>query len=188
MMDWVKGKEVQPSVIQEDMAGLPDFDSFKENINSCSAWSGNFGGRKKRAVGEASEDTEEVPSIMDSDSGALQWVRSLVRRARSAEPGKSEGKNIAKGKGKGKKGKGKKGRKNNVGKGKKGGKGKNPNGKARKGGKGGKKGARKGGRKGGNKNRKSKNRKNDKKKNDKGDKKDKKNGKNKNKEGRSGKS
>merc|ERR1711934_38564 len=207
MMDWVKGKEVQPSVIQEDMAGLPDFDSFKENINSCSAWSGNFGGRKKRAVGEASEDTEEVPSIMDSGSGALQWVRSLVRRARSAEPGKSEGKNIAKGKGKGKKGKGKKGRKNNVGKGKKGGKGKNPNGKARKGGKGGKKGARKGGRKGGNKKSKNKknpgnkkgkkdnkgkrgkkNRKNDKKKNDKGDKKDKKNGKNKNKEGRSGKS
>merc|ERR1711936_1279574 len=92
-MDWVKGKEVQPSVIEDDMAGLPDFDSFKDNINSCSTWSGNFGGRKKRAVGEASEETEEVPSIMDSGSGALQWVKSLVRRARSAEPGNGKGKN-----------------------------------------------------------------------------------------------
>merc|ERR1712088_534159 len=118
-MDWVKGKEVQPSVIEDDMAGLADFDSFKENINSCSAWSGNFGGRKKRAAGEASEDLEEVPSIMDSGRGALQWVRSLVRRARSAEPGKGDGKGKKKrnGKGKGKKGKGKGG--NNV-KGKKG--------------------------------------------------------------------
>merc|ERR1712055_415826 len=111
------------------MAGLPDFESFKDNINSCSAWSGNFGSRKKRAVGEASEDTEEVPSIMDSGSGALQWVRSLVRRARSAEPGKGDRKNKAKRNGKGK-GKGKGG--NNV-KGKKGRNGKK--GKARKGGK-----------------------------------------------------
>merc|ERR1711936_1567054 len=47
-MDWVKGNKVQPSVIEADMAGLPGFDSFKDDINSCSAWSGNFGGRKKR--------------------------------------------------------------------------------------------------------------------------------------------
>merc|ERR1712110_577474 len=126
-MDWVKGKEVQPSVIEADMAGLPDIDSFKDNINSCSAWSGNFGSRKKRAVGEASEDTEEVPSIMDSGSGALQWVRSLVRRARSAEPGKGN----RKGKGKGK---GKKGKENGV-RGKKGRNGKKGRGKASKGGK-----------------------------------------------------
>merc|ERR1712088_1270224 len=99
-MDWVKGKEVQPSVIEGDMAGLQGFDSFKDNINSCSAWSGNFGGRKKRAIGEASEDLEEVPSIMDSGSGALQWVKSLGRRARSAEPGNGKGKNDGKGKGK----------------------------------------------------------------------------------------
>ena len=61
-MDWVKGNQVQPSVIevllfikfmlfpelqilpccqkhpQADMAGLPGFDSFKDDINSCSAW------------------------------------------------------------------------------------------------------------------------------------------------------
>jgi len=117
-MDWVKGRQVQPSVIEADMAGLPGFDSFKENINSCSAWSGNFGGRKRRAVGDASEDTEEVPSIMESGSGALQWVRSLVRRARSAEPKKGDkGKKVSnkdKGKGKGK------GRKNRNGKARKG--------------------------------------------------------------------
>merc|ERR1712025_132156 len=90
-MDWVKGNEVQSSVIEADMAGIPNFDSFKDNINVCSAWSGNFGGRKKRAVGDASEDTEEVPSVMESDSGALQWVKSLVRRARNAEPGDGNG-------------------------------------------------------------------------------------------------
>merc|ERR1712088_615653 len=147
-MDWVKGKEVQPSVIEDDMAGLQGFDRFKDNINSCSAWSGNFGSRKKRAVGEATEDTEEVPSIMDSGSGALQWVRSLVRRARSAEPGKDGDK------GKGKGGKGAK--KRNKGNGKKG--GNNVKGKKGRNGKKGK--ARKGGKrnngKGGKKNRKNK--------------------------------
>merc|ERR1712130_325433 len=100
-MDWVKGNEVQPSVIEAHMAGLQNFDSFKDNINACSTWSGNFGGRKKRAVGDASEDTIEVPSVMESGSGALQWVRSLVRRARNAEPGNEKckvGKNCRKGK------------------------------------------------------------------------------------------
>merc|ERR1712110_1192796 len=179
-MDWVKGKEVQPSVIEDDMAGLPDIDSFKDNINSCSAWSGNFGSRKKRAVGEASEDTEEVPSIMDSGSGALQWVRSLVRRARSAEPGKGDGKknggnnprkSTKKGKGKGK------GRKNGVNKkGGRKGNGRKNSGK--------KENVRKASRKNGKKN-------NNKGKHDRNNKEDKKNGgKNgkKNKEGRSGKS
>merc|ERR1712088_493903 len=143
-MDWVKGKEVQPSVIEDDMAGLADFDSFKENIKSCSAWSGNFGSRKKRAVGEATEDTEEVPSIMDSGSGALQWVRSLVRRARSAEPGKGDGgktlkksskkkngnnKGNAKRKGKGRKGNVRKADRKN-GKGRNKGRGRNGKGKA----------------------------------------------------------
>merc|ERR1712168_1425862 len=89
------------------MAGIPGFDNFQANINSCSAWSGNFGGRKKREVGVAPEDNEEVPSIMDSGSGALQWVKSLVRRARSAEPGDGNGKNGKQGKKGQKKGKGK---------------------------------------------------------------------------------
>merc|ERR1712050_658395 len=154
MGDWVKGNEVQPSVIEADMAGVPGFDIFKANINSCSAWSGNFGGRRKRAVGEATEDKEEVPSIMESCSGALQWVKSLVRRARSAEPGNdkdnggkkknNKNKNVRKGDQKkdGKK-KGKKGGKGGVRKGgKKGGR------------KGGKKGVRKAGKNGGKKGKK----------------------------------
>jgi len=134
-MDWVKGNKVQPSVIEADMAGLPGFDSFKDDINSCSAWSGNFGGRKKRDLGSEDEELEEVPSVMESGNGPLQWVRSLVRNVRSAEPGKDNKK------GKGKKGKGKdkgkkgKGRKAEKGKGNKKGK-KNGNKKngARKGG------------------------------------------------------
>jgi len=142
-MGWVQGKNVQPSVIEADMAGIPDFDGFKREINSCSAWSGNFGGRKKRAVGEAPEENEEVPSLMESGNGALQWVKSLVRRARNAEPKKGDGKNRnGKGKGKGKKVNGKKG---NVRKGKK-----------RNGGKKGNKGKGKDVRKGNRKNRKKK--------------------------------
>merc|ERR1711973_1061317 len=106
-MDWVKGNQVQPSVIEADMAGLPGFDSFKGDINSCSAWSGNFGGRKKRDLGSEGEELEEVPSVMESGNGPLQWVRSLVRNVRSAEPGQGD----KKGKGKGKKGKGRKAKK-----------------------------------------------------------------------------
>merc|ERR1711973_440690 len=134
-MDWVKGNQVQPSVVEADMAGLPDFDSFKDDINSCSAWSGNFGGRKKRDLGSEDEELEEVPSVMESGNGPLQWVRSLVRNVRSAEPGKGKGKG-KKGKGrKAKKGKGdKKGKKNGTRKGGNTGKGKEGN--KKKGGKG----------------------------------------------------
>merc|ERR1711973_443141 len=111
-MDWAKGNQVQPSVIEADMAGLPGFDSFKDDINSCSAWSGNFGGRKKRDLGSEDEELEEVPSVMESGNGPLQWVRSLVRNVRSAEPGQGDKKGKkGKGKGKGKKGKGRKAKK-----------------------------------------------------------------------------
>jgi len=137
-MDWVKGNKVQPSVIEADMAGLPGFDSFKDDINSCSAWSGNFGGRKKRDLGSEDEELEEVPSVMESGNGPLQWVRSLVRNVRSAEPGKEE-KKIGK---KGKKGRGRKAEK---GKGNKKGK-KNAN-KKKRARKGGNKGKGKGGNK-----------------------------------------
>merc|ERR1712218_394059 len=86
-------------------------------------------------LGSEDEELEEVPSVMESGNGPLQWVRSLVRNVRSAEPGKDNKK------GKGKKGKGKdkgkkgKGRKAEKGKGNKKGK-KNGNKKngARKGG------------------------------------------------------
>merc|ERR1712116_32876 len=82
--------------------------SFKDDINSCSAWSGNFGGRKKRDLGSEDEELEEVPSVMESGNGPLPWVRSLVRNVRSAEPEKENKKKGKKGKGKdkGKKGKG----------------------------------------------------------------------------------
>merc|ERR1711973_927314 len=137
MGDWVKGNQVQPSVIEADMAGLPGFDSFKGDISSCSAWSGNFGGRKKRDLGSEGEELEEVPSVMESGNGPLQWVRSLVRNVRSAEPGKED----RKGKGKkGKKGRGRKAEKGNK-------KGKKNANKKKRTGKGGKKGKGKGGNK-----------------------------------------
>merc|ERR1711992_414390 len=77
--------------------------SFKDDINSCSAWSGNFGGRKKRDLGSEDEELEEVPSVMESGNGPLQWVRSLVRNVRSAEPGKEDKKGKGKKEKKGKK-------------------------------------------------------------------------------------
>merc|ERR1712032_1492970 len=103
----------------------------------------------KRGRLERPLKNEEVPSLMESGNGALQWVKSLVRRARNAEPAKGDGKNNGgkkrnrknkprKGKKEAKEGgKGKGNRKNKPRKGKKeakeGGKGK---GKARKGSKG----------------------------------------------------
>merc|ERR1712203_730630 len=130
-MDWVKGNKVQPSVIEADMAGLPGFDSFKDDINSCSAWSGNFGGRKKRDLGSEDEELEEVPSVMESGNGPLQWVRSLVRNVRSAEPEKENKKKGKKGNKKGKKNGNKKNGARNGGK-----KGKGKGGNEKKGGKG----------------------------------------------------
>merc|ERR1739845_309340 len=122
MGDWVKWNQVQPSVVEADMAGLPGFDSFKDDINSCSAWSGNFGGRKKRDLGSEDEELEEVPSVMESGNGPLQWVRSLVRNVRSAEPGQGEKKGTKKSTARkgGKKGEGKEGNKKKGGKGNKG--------------------------------------------------------------------
>merc|ERR1711970_906815 len=130
-MGWVDGNDVKPDAIKADMAGLaPGMKTeFEDNINKCAQWNGDFSSRRKREVGE--EEVSNVPSLMETGSSALNWLKA-VRKTRSAEPGS----------GKNKKGKGGKG-------GNKGGRKAKRKNKKLKGGKGGNKGARKG--KGGNK-------------------------------------
>jgi len=158
-MSWVDGSGVADAdAIKADLAGLDDGlkGDFNGNIDACAAWSGSFGSRNKR---------EAVPDVMGSGRAALNWLRSAVRKTRSANPEKGEEKESVNGKNPGKKAakkNGKKGRKAGK-KGKKAGKknggkdrngnGKNPGKKAakktgKKGIKSGKKGAKKTGKKG----------------------------------------
>jgi len=85
-MGWaVKGK-VDAAAIKADMAGLEEGvkNEFNSNIDTCTAWGGSFGRRRRRSVLDT--ESEKVPSLMESGSKALGWVRSLTRR--SAEAGR----------------------------------------------------------------------------------------------------
>merc|ERR1711892_1213418 len=109
-MGWVAGDAVAADVIKADLVGLESRmkSEFDGNIDKCAGWSGSFGARRKREAGETETDEEvsAVPSVMGSGSSALSWLRSAVRKTRSAEPGKGknnkENGNSKKGKGKGK--------------------------------------------------------------------------------------
>merc|ERR1711892_784162 len=139
-MGWGAGDAVAADVIKADLVGLESGmkSEFDGNIDKGAGWNGSFGSRRKREAGETDTEVADVPSVMESGSSALSWLRSAVRKTRSAEPdkGKNNGEN---GKGKGKKDKGKNAKK-----------GGNRNTKKKKNGKGGKK------RKGGNRNTKKK--------------------------------
>jgi len=153
-LGWVDGNDVKPDAVKADMAGLaPGMKTeFDDNIDKCAQWNGDFSSRRKREAGE--EEVSNVPSVMESGSSALNWLKA-VRKTRSAEEGKGKkkgkgGKTKNKSARKGKKGEkkgtrsGRKGRKG----GKKGStgtrKGKERKRKGKKGGKKGKKGTRKG--------------------------------------------
>merc|ERR1711892_251655 len=139
-MGWGAGDAVAADVIKADLVGLESGmkSEFDGNIDKCAGWNGSFGSRRKREAGETDTEVADVPSVMESGSSALSWLRSAVRKTRSAEPdkGMNNGEN---GKGKGKKDKGKNAKK-----------GGNRNTKKKKNGKGGKN------RKGGNRNTKKK--------------------------------
>merc|ERR1712128_342242 len=94
-MNWVDASgNAAADAIKADMTGLEASEKaeFDSNIDACAAWSGSFGSRKKREV--------NVPEVMENDNKALNWLRSIVRKTRSADPGqkKEDGK-----KGKGRK-------------------------------------------------------------------------------------
>merc|ERR1711874_914709 len=104
---------------------------FEDNINKCAQWNGDFSSRRKREAGE--EEVSNVPSVMETGSSALNWLRA-VRKTRSAEPGSGENKNGKGGKArKGKGGKSRKGKGGNARKARKGKGGKTRSGKRKNG-------------------------------------------------------
>merc|ERR1711982_13598 len=119
-MGWVNGAgDLSPDAIKGDLAGLESGakTEFDGNIDKCASWNGDFGSRRKREVGETEteEEASNVPSVMESGSAALGWLKAAVRKTRSANPKKPKGKKrngTGKGKGKGKKGNEKRPKKN----------------------------------------------------------------------------
>jgi len=106
--------------IKADMAGLEAGmrDEFGGNVDKCAAWSGDFSSSRVRR--EAGQGAEQVPQLFEGGARNLGWLKSLVRRTRSAEPQKNRDradqrkanrqatkKNNNNNKGKGGKGKGK---------------------------------------------------------------------------------
>merc|ERR1711942_80667 len=86
---------------------------FDGNIDKCASWNGDFGSRRKREVEETEteEEASNVPSVMESGSSALGWLKAAVRKTRNSEPGKGKQRNVDK--------KGKKRNANKKGKGRK---------------------------------------------------------------------
>merc|ERR1712240_955818 len=106
---WVDGAgNLSPDAVKGDLAGLGtgEKSEFDDNIDKCANWNGDFSSRRKREVGEneTEEEVSNVPSVMESGSSALSWLKAAVRKVRSAEPAKN-GNNGQGGKGKGKKAK-----------------------------------------------------------------------------------
>merc|ERR1739838_860364 len=107
-MGWVNGAgALNPDAIKGDLTGLESGTKaeFDGNIDKCASWNGDFSSRRKREAGETEEEASNVPSVMESGSSALSWLKAAVRKTRSADPAKRDGE--AKGKGKKKRGKGK---------------------------------------------------------------------------------
>merc|ERR1712243_457295 len=112
---WVNGAgDLSPDAIKGDLAGLESGtkSEFDGNIDKCASWNGDFGSRRKRETGETEteEEVSNVPSVMESGSSALGWLKAAVRKTRNAEPGKPD--NPKKGKKRSKKGARKGGKKN----------------------------------------------------------------------------
>merc|ERR1712215_199563 len=109
-MGWVDASgKVDADAVKGDLGGLEaglktDFDG---NIDKCATWGGSFASRNKR---EADDDIADIPAVMEKGGHPLNWVRSVIRKTRSAEPQNGNGKgkknknrNAKKGKGKNKK-------------------------------------------------------------------------------------
>merc|ERR1712058_123587 len=94
---------LSPDAIKGDLAGLGtgEKSEFDDNIDKCANWNGDFSSRRKREIGEneTEEEVSNVPSVMESGSSALSWLKAAVRKVRSAEPAKN-GNNDKGGKGK----------------------------------------------------------------------------------------
>merc|ERR1719466_303634 len=105
-MGWVDASgNVDANAVKGDLEGLEaglkaELDG---NIDKCATWAGSFASRKNR---EADDETADIPAVMEKGGHPLNWVRSVIRKTRSAEPQKGNGKgeknnkNTKKGKGK----------------------------------------------------------------------------------------
>merc|ERR1739844_740299 len=96
-MGWVNAAGVlNPDAIKGDLSGLESGTKteFDGNIDKCATWNGDFGSRRKREAGETEteEEASNVPSVMESGSAALGWLKAAVRKTRNAEPGNGNGK------------------------------------------------------------------------------------------------
>merc|ERR1712243_535097 len=94
-MGWVnEAGSLNPDAIKGDLAGLESGtkSEFDGNIDKCASWNGDFGSRRKREAGETEteEEVSNVPSIMESGSSALGWLKAAVRKTSNAEPGKKK--------------------------------------------------------------------------------------------------
>merc|ERR1711942_559169 len=94
-MGWVNGAgDLSPDAIKGDLAGLETGakTEFDGNIDKCASWNGDFGSRRKREAGdsETEEEASNVPSVMESGSAALGWLKAAVRKTRSADPKKQK--------------------------------------------------------------------------------------------------
>jgi len=130
-MGWVNEADVlSPDAIKADLAGLESGtkSEFDGNIDKCASWNGDFGSRRKREAGEAEteEEASNVPSVMESGSSALGWLKAAVRKTRSADPAKRSNGKKKKGKGSNNKSPGRRKSRKSKGKKKKGSNNKGP--------------------------------------------------------------
>merc|ERR1712042_348532 len=129
-MGWINAAgNLDPDVIKNDLTGLDDNlkAAFDGNIDKCAAWNGNFGSSRKKRGTEETDTDDVAPAIMEKEGAVLGWLKSALRKTRSADP-----QNARKGKGKKKKGKKARKGKNKKKKGKKARKGKNKKKKSKK--------------------------------------------------------
>merc|ERR1719147_473607 len=106
-MGWINAAgNLDPDVIKNDLTGLDDNlkAAFDGNIDKCAAWNGNFGSSRKKRGTEETDTDDVAPAIMEKEGSVLGWLKSALRKTRSADPQNG---------GKGKKGKGKKPKKGN---------------------------------------------------------------------------
>merc|ERR1711872_1101053 len=143
-MGWINAAgNLDPDVIKNDLTGLDDNlkAAFDGNIDKCAAWNGNFGSSRKKRGTEETDTDDVAPAIMEKEGSVLGWLKSALRKTRSADPQnggkgkKGKGKKAKKGKNKKKKGKKARKGKNKKKKGEKARKGKGNKNKGKKGGK-----------------------------------------------------
>merc|ERR1719147_416858 len=88
-MGWINAAgNLDPDVIKNDLTGLDDNlkAAFDGNIDKCAAWNGNFGSSRKKRGTEETDTDDVAPAIMEKEGSVLGWLKSALRKTRSADP------------------------------------------------------------------------------------------------------